>query len=105
MPGRFENVTVSLPKSFVRAIEAMRRADVRGRSEIFREAVREYLQRRGWRIVGGEILTAKGEVVVDPATMRRLDRAHAEIRRGDFVALEDLVKKPAHVARRRRAKR
>lgn len=105
MPSEFENVTISLPRSFVRALESIRRADVRGRSEIFREAVREYLQRRGWRIVGGEILSAKGEVVLERARLRALDRAHEEIRRGEFIGLEDLLSKSENVARRRGTKR
>jgi metal-responsive CopG/Arc/MetJ family transcriptional regulator len=105
MPSQYQNVTVSLPKSFVRALDNIRRAEFRGRSDMFRQVVREFLQKRGWRFAESEVLTAKGEVVVDAAALRRLDRAHAEIRRGEYVPLEDLLSEPAHRARRRRKKR
>ena len=70
-----EVIAVSLPPDMVRDLEKAQQAERRTRSELIREAIRFYLLPR-----------------VQPTAreVRAMDKGRAEIRRGDFVTLDQL---------------
>ncbi|HEY7608558.1 MAG TPA: ribbon-helix-helix protein, CopG family [Alphaproteobacteria bacterium] len=103
-------VAVSLPKELFRDLEKLRARLFRKRSEVVKEAVRQYVER--YRHAKDEAYWAAREAAVpyddepytaaDRAAVRR---AQAEYRRGEYLTLEELKRKLGHVARRRSAKR
>src|SRR6266849_5831966 len=70
-----EVVAVSLPPAMVRDLEKAQKAEHRTRSELVREALRFYLLRA---------------VKPSPQERRALEKGRAEIRRGEFVTLDEL---------------
>lgn len=103
-------VAVSLPKDLFRDLEKLRVRLFRKRSEIVKEAVREYLERhRGQQ---DDAYWAAREAAIpyddEPYTARQkaaVRRARAEYRRGEYLTLEELNRKFGYVARRRPKKR
>lgn len=76
--GKIRKVTISLPEEMLSAADQQGRRELRSRSELFREALRHYLAR----------------VPVDDATadeIAAINRGRAEIARGDFINLDELV--------------
>src|SRR6266481_835467 len=70
-----EIVAVSLPPAMVRHLEKAQKAENRTRSELVREALRFYLLRA---------------VAPSAQERRAIEKGRAEIRRGDFVTLDEL---------------
>jgi predicted transcriptional regulator len=105
-------VSISLPRDLLSDVERLRLRYFRKRSEIFQEAVRQYIARHR-RIVYGSPEYWAETVAAVPAEDEPLGRAEraagrrgaAEIARGDSVTLAAFRRKHGHVARRRRAKR
>lgn len=103
-------VAVSLPKELFRDLEKLRARQFRKRSEVVKEAVRQYVER--YRDAEGDAYWAAREAAVpyddepytaaDRAAVRR---ARAEYRRGEYATLDEFKRKPGNVARRRSAKR
>jgi Arc/MetJ-type ribon-helix-helix transcriptional regulator len=71
-------VTISLPAAMVKQADRQGRIEMRNRSEMMREALRYYLTR-----IPTDTAT--------PAELRAFRRGKAEIARGDFVTLTNLV--------------
>jgi metal-responsive CopG/Arc/MetJ family transcriptional regulator len=102
-------VAVSLPKELFRDLERLRARLFRKRSEIVKEAVRQYVERhRGPR---GDAYWAAREAAVpyddEPYTARQraaVAAARARYQRGDSLTLDEFNKKVGYVARRRRPK-
>ncbi len=103
-------VAVSLPKDLFRDLEKLRIRRFQKRSEIVKEAVRQYLERS--RGATDDTYWAAREAAVpyddEPYTAAdraAVARAKAEIRRGEYVTLDELNRKLRDVARRRSKKR
>ncbi len=85
-------MTVSLPPEMARKVEKVRRVEHRTRSELVREALRVYFSSRF------PVVTAsKAELVA-------IRRGRAEIRRGEYVTLEQLLHALESKNRKRRTK-
>ena len=86
-------MTVSLPPAMVRQFEKVRKAENRTRSELVREALRTYFDRRF--------------PVVEPtrAELAAIRRGRAAFRRGDYVSLDQLLHDLEPASHRARAKR
>jgi predicted transcriptional regulator len=105
-------VSISLPRDLLRDVERLRRRYFRKRSEIFQEAVRQYVARHRRIVYGSPEYWAEAvaavpveDEAVDSAERAALRRGAAEIARGETVTLAAFRRKHGHVARRRRAKR
>ncbi|MGD0950731.1 MAG: ribbon-helix-helix domain-containing protein [Candidatus Binatia bacterium] len=72
-------VTVSLPVPMALQIERTRKAEQRSRSELVREALRDYFR----KAAGFPVVTAT------PAELRALQRARREYLRGETITLEE----------------
>jgi predicted transcriptional regulator len=72
--------TISLPSEIAEAVEKTRKAEHRSRSELFREAVRVYLAAR-----------TSPAYTPTAAELRALDKGRAEIRRGNYLTLDELL--------------
>jgi len=103
-------VAVSLPKELFRDLEALRARLFRKRSEMVKEAVREYVER--FRRAEHATYAAVREAAIpyddEPLTARdrrAIRRAKAEIRRGDYITLDELNRRYGYVAPRRSKKR
>jgi len=74
-------MTVSLPKEMVEEFEAVRKAEHRTRSELVREALRNYFAFRGRFPV----------VAASPADLAAIERGRRAYARGEYVTLDGLV--------------
>jgi predicted transcriptional regulator len=76
-----KTVTISLPPQMADELDRVRKQEHRTRSELLREALRQYVARRARHIP-----------VVDPEPdeIEAIERGRAEFERGEFVRLEDL---------------
>jgi CopG family transcriptional regulator/antitoxin EndoAI len=74
-----KTMTVSLPPAMVKEFERVRKAENRTRSELIREALRLYFGR------------SVAEVTASPAELAEIRRGRAEIRRGEYVTLDELI--------------
>ena len=72
-------VTVSVPRPMARQIERIRKAEQRSRSELVREALRDYFR----KAAGFPVVTAT------PAELRALKRARREYLRGETITLDE----------------
>ena len=72
-------VTVSVPRPMVRQIERTSKAEQRSRSELVREALRDYFR----KAAGFPVVTAT------PAGLRALKRARREYLRGGTITLDE----------------
>jgi metal-responsive CopG/Arc/MetJ family transcriptional regulator len=86
-------MTVSLPPALVRQFERVRRAESRTRSELVREALRAYFERRYPAVQPSE------------SELAALRRGRAAFRRGDVVSLSEFLHELEPSTHRPRAKR
>lgn len=105
-------VAVSLPKELFRDLERLRQRLFRKRSEVVKEAVRQYIERHRDVSARDDAYWAVREAAVpyddEPYTAAEraaVARAKAEIRRGEYVTLEELNRRLKDVANRRAKKR
>ena len=105
-------VAVSLPKQLFRDLEKLRARLFRKRSEIVKEAVRQYVERHRGASPDDDRYWAAREAAVpyddEPVTAAdraAIRRAKGEIRRGEYVTLEQLNERYRYVAPRRTKKR
>lgn len=103
-------VAVSLPKELFRDLEQLRARLFRKRSEIVKEAVRQYVEQ--YRHAESDAYWAAREAAVpyddEPYTAREkaaVAAARRRYQRGDYLTLEEFNRKVGYVARRRRSKR
>jgi metal-responsive CopG/Arc/MetJ family transcriptional regulator len=103
-------VAVSLPKELFRDLETLRARLFRKRSEIVKEAVRQYVEQ--YRHAESDAYWAAREAAIpyddEPYTAKQkaaVRRARAEYRRGEYLTLDELNRKIGYVARRRPKKR
>jgi len=105
-------VAVSLPKELFRELEAMRLKRFQKRSEIVKEALREYIELHLRSARGAVLAVREAPARYDDAAMTAVERAafergEAEYRRGEYLTLEELrarlrKRKKRNVARRNR---
>lgn len=86
-------MTISLPPAMVRQFDQVRRAESRTRSELVREALRAYFERRY-----PAVQPTKSE-------LSALRRGRAAFRRGDVVSLSQFIHELEPSNREARAKR
>jgi len=86
-------MTVSLPPAMIKKVEEIRKAEDRTRSELVREALRRYFEESSPTVPATE------------AELAAIRRGRAQIRRGHFVALNQLLDELARPTRRPRKKR
>jgi predicted transcriptional regulator len=72
-------MTISLPPAMVKQVEALRRAENRTRSELVREALRTYFS------------TRFPVVAASKSELAAIRRGRAQIRRGEYVTLDQLL--------------
>src|SRR2546422_7165806 len=84
-------MTVSLPPAMVEEVEKVRKAEHRTRSELVREALRTYF-------------VGRRSYVPTPAEWRAIEKGRAEMRRGEYVTLEELRAHVGAVGRKARRK-
>ncbi len=102
-------VAVSLPKELFRDLEALRLQRFQKRSEIVKEAIREYIDLYRARAAGG-VREAPAPYEDEPLTEQEraaFARGEAEYRRGEYLTLEELrvrlrKRRKRNVAGRRR---
>ena len=73
-----QTMTISLPQEMIDQVEKVRKAEHRTRSELVREALRTYFSARF------------GEAPVTAAELRAIRRGRVQIRRGEYVSLDEL---------------
>ena len=102
-------IAVSLPKELYRELEVLRHRRFQKRSEIIKEAIRDYIEMMGGARGTNGLREAparyEDEETLTPADRAALARAKAEIRRGEYVTLDARNTKLGDVARRRSQKR
>jgi Arc/MetJ-type ribon-helix-helix transcriptional regulator len=76
----YRNLSISLPEELIALVELVQRREHRSRSEVMREALRLYFERRG--------------LIEDPLPndLAALESARAEVARGETVTLEDALR-------------
>ncbi len=75
-----QTMTVSLPPAMIRAVEKVRKAEHRTRSELIREALRAYFSAR----------RTFPTYTPTPRELQDIEKGRAEIRRGDYYTLDEL---------------
>src|SRR5207237_277638 len=90
-PGAGSTMTGSLPPAMIEEVERVRKAEHRTRSELVREALRTYFG------AGRGYLPTLAE-------RRAIERGRAEIRRGEYLTLEELRAHVGAVGRKARRK-
>ena len=75
----YRNLSISLPEELVALVELVQRREHRSRSEVMREALRLYFERRG--------------LIEDPLPneLAALRKARSEVARGETVPLEEAL--------------
>ncbi|MBZ5538777.1 MAG: ribbon-helix-helix protein, CopG family [Acidobacteriia bacterium] len=91
-----QTMTISLPPAMLKEIERVRLAENRTRSELMREALRTYLRTFYSRF------PVEAPTKAEVAAIRR---GRAEIRRGQYITLEQLKHELATANRKERAKK
>jgi len=86
-------MTISLPPAMLHEFERVRKAESRTRSELVREALRAYFENR------------YPVVEASKAELRAIRRGRAEIKRGHYVTLDQLLHDLAASNRKAGAKR
>ena len=88
-------MTISLPLAMAKQMEKVQKQEHRTRSELLREAWRHYFESR------------YGEVTATRAELAAIRRGRAEIKRGNFVTLDQLTHdlEPAHRRPRKKSSR
>ena len=77
-----QTMTISLPPEMIREVERVRKAEHRTRSELLREALRAYFTAR--RTFPTYTPTA--------AELRAIEKGRAEMRRGEYLTLNDFFR-------------
>ena len=102
-------VAVSLPKKLFGDLERLRARLFRKRSEVVKEAVRQYVER--YRHAEDDAYWAAREASIphddEPYTAKQkaaVAAARRRIKRGDYMTLEEFNRKIGYVAPRRRSK-
>lgn len=74
----YRNLSISLPEELVTLVELVRSREHRSRSEVMREALRLYFERRG--------------LIEDPlpGEIEGIEEARAEVARGETLTLEEV---------------
>ncbi|MBI2371748.1 MAG: ribbon-helix-helix protein, CopG family [Deltaproteobacteria bacterium] len=90
-----QTMTISLPAAMIRKVEEVRKAEHRTRSELVREALRNYFFLSDRRFP---------EVTASPAELRAIRRGRAAYARGDYVTLDQLLHELGPPRRRARQK-
>lgn len=100
-------IAVSLPKELFRDLEALRLRRFQKRSEIIKEAIRDYIEAMGAGRAGLREAPTRYEDddALSAADRAAIARAKAEIRRGEYVTLDENNQTLKNVARRRTKKR
>jgi predicted transcriptional regulator/mRNA-degrading endonuclease RelE of RelBE toxin-antitoxin system len=89
---RRDTITISLPKAMTRQVDQLCKAEHRTRSELFREALRSYVKDRPW-LAKFEARAAKLPVYIPTKQeLRAIERGREEMRKGEFVTLDELFK-------------
>lgn len=112
MAAPLAKITMTVPKPMLKAADRIAAAEYRTRAEVFREALREYIGRRGQGAPAPRPTTreefdrAAAAVPLDdepytPAERRRVREGEAAVARGEFVTLDQFLAEHANVARRR----
>lgn len=86
-------MSISLPPAMIRAVEEVRKAEHRTRSELIREAIRVYLSAR----------RTFPTYTPTPRELREINKGRAEIRRGEYSTLDELRTELAGPRRKVRA--
>jgi predicted transcriptional regulator len=79
MPRTSTTVTISLDPAMAEEVEKVRKAEHCTTSELWRQAMRAFLRTRTLR-----------EYTPTRAELRSIEKGRAEIRRGDYLTLDDL---------------
>ena len=74
-----QTMTVSLPPAMIKQVEKVRKAEHRTRSELVREALRSYFSRRF------------PVVAASKSELEAIRRGRAQIRRGEYLTLDELL--------------
>ena len=74
-----ETMTISLPTEMIDQIERLRKAEHRSRSDLVREALRNYFSKRF------------SEATVSATELRAIRRGRSEIKRGEYITLDELL--------------
>jgi predicted transcriptional regulator len=82
-------MTISLPPAMIKKVEQVRKAEDRTRSELVREALRRYFEESSPVVAGTD------------AEMAAIRRGRAQIRRGQFVTLHQLLVRPSRRPRKK----
>lgn len=85
-------MTISLPPQMVKEVEKIRRVESRTSSELVREALRLYFQER------------IPEVIATKSELAAIRRGRAQIKRGEYVTLDQLIHDLERKRRERRPK-
>lgn len=88
-----QTMTISLPPAMIKRVEQVRKAEDRTRSELVREALRRYFEE------------SSAVVAATETELAAIRRGRAQIRRGQFVTLNQLLDELARPTRRPRKKR
>ena len=75
-------ISVSIPEEMLPEIDDAARRERRNRSELIREALRQYLSSGRGRMIAVDN--------AEPDEVEAVKRGRAQFKRGDFVRLEDL---------------
>lgn len=75
-------ISVSLPEEMLPEIDGVARKEHRSRSELIREALRQYLAAGSGRVIPLDD--------VQPDEVEAITRGRGQFKRGEFVRLEDL---------------
>jgi predicted transcriptional regulator len=109
---RTQVVTFSLPRDLFRALEELRHRRFQKRSEIVKEAIREYIDFHRASSRGGVTGVREAPAPYEDEALTEdekaaFERGEAEYRRGEYLTLEELraklrTRRKRNVARRRR---
>lgn len=72
MPRTTKTITISLPPDMAEQVEKVRREEGRTKSELLREALRQYLQERQWRRITTYGQKRAKELGIIPEDVERL---------------------------------
>lgn len=89
-----QTMTISLPPKMIKAVEAVRKAEHRTRSELVREALRVYFN----RIQSLPVYTPTRR------ELREIEKGREEMRRGESLTLDELFRDLAGPRGKARAK-
>ena len=77
--GKYKVVNISMPEEFFQEVEELAKEENRTRSELYREALRQYIENRRWQKLQKE--TAKRAEEIGITSEVDVERIVAEIRK------------------------